>query len=74
MTMENKGKRRFLDINIFGLHLKPWQGILAGIVIQMIFTRILGPLGAIIAGLGGILIIASLIALVRNIIDKLRKK
>ncbi len=74
MVTENNEKRSFLDLNIFGLHLKPWQGILIGIVIQMIFTRILGPLGEVIAGLGGIVIIASLILLIRNFIRSLFKK
>lgn len=74
MATKNKEKSSFLDISIFGLRLKPWQGILVGIIIQMIFTRILGSLGQIIAGLGGILIIASFISLIRNFINSLRNK
>lgn len=67
-SMKNqKTKPHFLDLNIFGLKLKPWMGILIGIVIQMFF-------GGILAGLGGLLIIASIVSLIYQKIAKRAEK
>lgn len=65
--MANKNeKTSFFDLNIFGLKLKPWMGILIGIFIQMFF-------GGILAGLGGLLIIASIVSLIYQLITKRKK-
>jgi len=60
-------KASFFDLNIFGLKLKPWHGIVAGIIIQMFFGGLLG-------GLGGILIIASVISLIHKLVTKRFRK
>ncbi len=59
------------DINLFGIHFKPWQGIVAGILIQMIFTNVIvGPISQVIAGFGGLLIIGSVVVAISNRLNK----
>lgn len=64
---KQKTQTSFFDLNIFGIKLKPWMGILIGVFIQMFF-------GGILAGIGGLLIIASIVSFIHQKIAKRAKK
>jgi len=71
MTINSKETEHLNKINLFGIRFKPWQGIVAGILIQMLFTKLFtGSISEVIAGFGGLLIIGSIIVGIKNRLSK----